>query len=191
MSFHTRFSRPAALKLFLFCAFPVHFWAIVMVLKEAETLLFKRDLVYGLGFSGYLLALALLESLLLFAFIYALSFLFPKQWDETTALVVACLLGLVLAGWSIANQTYFLLVELQPAWFEWLMLRVGFRQRLVYGGLVALVSLSAAVPLAGLPQSGQGIRLAHSLIEKLILLTPFYLAVDVIGIVFMAIRNLT
>jgi hypothetical protein len=191
MSFHNRFSRSAGLKLFLSCAFPVHFWAIVMVLKEAETLLVKRDLVYGLGFSGYLLALALLESLLLFAFIYALSFLFPKRWDEHTALVVACLLGLVVAGWSIGNQSFFLLVELQPAWFEWLMLRVGYRQRLAYGLLVALVSLSAALPLAGLPQSARGIRLAEGLIEKLILLTPLYLAMDVIGIVFMTVRNLT
>jgi hypothetical protein len=127
MSIRPRISKQDILKLALVCAFPVHFWAILMVFKEAETMLTKRSLLFGLGFSGYVLGLALVESALLFGFIYLLTIFFPKRWAGKTTLATAGVLALLVAVWTISNQVYFLLSDQQPAWFAWVMLRVPYR----------------------------------------------------------------
>jgi hypothetical protein len=98
-----------------------------MVFKEAETMLTKRSLLFGLGFSGNVLGLALVESVLLFGFIYLLTIFFPKRWAEKTTLATAGVLALLVAAWPISNQVYFLLSDQQPAWFAWVMLRVPYR----------------------------------------------------------------
>ncbi len=191
MSIRPRFSKSDTLKLALVCAFPVHFWAILMVFKDAETMLTKRSLLFGLGFSGYLLGLALVESLLFFGFIYLLSLFFPARWGEKTALAVAGGLALLIAFWAISNQLFFLLSEEPAGWFQWVMLRVRYRQNQLFPILVLAVIASLALPLLLIPRSEKFRGVLLALIDKIILLAPLYLLFDLIGITFTILRNLT
>lgn len=186
-----RFSKSDTLKLLLVSAFPVHFWAILMVFKEADTWLTKRSVVYALGASGYVLGLALLESLLLFGFIYLLSFLFPKNWSQKANLAVAASLAIITAGWAIANQVYFLWQQNPSRLSEWLHLWVYYRRTIAYILVWLVVTASAAAPVLLLARSEKAQSAAQAAIEKIILLAPLYLLFDLVGIIFTVIRNLT
>ena len=185
-----RLTKPESIKLLLICALPVHFWAILMVFQEAETLLTERDLVFALGFAGYILVVALLESVLLFGFVSVLTFLFPKSWQGKTPFLVAVSLGLVTALWAVGDEVFFLLTEISPPWFEWLRLRMHYRQRMLYPILWLVVILSAALPVVMIPRFGRVRAILDALAEKLILLAPLYLLFDLVGIGFMIARNL-
>lgn len=185
-----RLTKPESIKLLLICALPIHFWAILMVFNEAETLLTERDLVFALGFSGYILGVAILESVLLFGFVSVLTFLFPKSWQGKTPFLVALSLGLVTALWAVGNETFFLLTEASPPWFEWLRLRMHFRQRMLYPILWLAVILSAVLPVVTIPKFERVRAALDDLVEKLVLLAPLYLLFDLIGIGFMIARNL-
>ena len=185
-----RLTKPESIKLLLICALPIHFWAILMVFNEAETLLTERDLVFALGFSGYILGVAILESVLLFGFVSVLTFLFPKSWQGKTPFLVALSLGLVTALWAVGNETFFLLTETSPPWFEWLRLRMHFRQRMLYPILWLAVILSAVLPVVTIPKFERVRAALDDLVEKLVLLAPLYLLFDLVGIGFMIARNL-
>ncbi|MEJ2758799.1 MAG: hypothetical protein P8046_10000 [Anaerolineales bacterium] len=186
-----RFSKSDTVKLLLVSAFPVHFWAILMVFKEADTWMTKRSIVYSLGASGYVLGLALLESLLLFGFIYLLSFLFPKNWSQKANLTVAAALALITAGWAIANQVYFFLGESPSHFYIWLHLWTNYRQTIAYLLFWLVMIASVAAPVLLLARSEKAQSAAQAVIEKVILLAPLYLLFDLVGIVFTVIRNLT
>lgn len=185
-----RLSKQESFKLLLICALPVHFWTILITFSSAETLITERDLIFTIGYSGYLFGLALLESLLLFGFVSALTFLFPKSWQGKTPFLVAVSLGLVTALWAIGNETFFMLTEASPPWFEWLRLRVHYRQQMLYPILWLVVIVSAALPLVTIPRFGLVRAAFDALAEKLILLAPLYLLFDLVGIGFMIARNL-
>ena len=185
-----RLTKLDSVKLLLLCALPVHFWAILMVFKEAENLLAKRDLLYTLSFSGYILGLAMIESILLFGFVSLLIFLFPKTWQGKTPYLVAVCLGLVIALWAVGNQYFFLLTESMPPWFDWIRIRVYYRQRMLYPIFWLVVILSAALPVLLLPRSGRVRAFVEALTEKLLLLAPLYLLFDLVGIGFTIWRNL-
>lgn len=191
MNLKLKLSKSETWKLLLVCGLPVHFWAILMVFKEAETLLFKRDLVYGLGFSGYLLGLAILESVLFFAFIYALTFLFPKRWDGKLPYLTAAGMALVIAFWVLLNRLFYLVVEPSPAWLNWIIIRVYYRQAITVPLIWVLVIGSAVLPVVLIPRWTPAQKFMEKLIEKLILLAPLYLLFDLVGILFMIARNLS
>lgn len=188
MSFKFRFSKGELLKLFLVCAALVHFWTIFLIITDAE-LIDKRDLWYFAGYGGYLLGLALLESFLLFVFVIGLSFLFPKNWEGTTPLAAAAAIALAISFWGIANQLYFYLIEHSPGWFLWLMPRVYYHQNLAYNALVAVVTLSAALPLYLLSQSVKIRDAVLPVLENLSLLSYMYLGLDLFGLVVVLLRN--
>lgn len=190
MNLKLKLSKTESWKLLLFCALPVHFWAILMVFKEAETMLFKRDLVYGLGFSGYLLGLAILESVLFFAFIYLLTFIFPKRWEGKTPYLAAAGIALVIAFWALVIRMYYLLAEPSPAWMYWILIRAYYRRAISIPLMWTIVILSAGLPVVFIPRWMPAQKFMENLVDKLIMLAPLYLLFDLVGIIFMIGRNL-
>ena len=184
-----RFTKKELLKLFLVCAAPLHIWTIFVILSDVS-LIEKRNLWYFAGYSGYLLGMALLESGLLFLFVLALSFLFPKSWQPGTPLAIASAFALVIALWAIGNQVYFSLEQGTYPWYEWIMLRVHYRQKLGYYALIVLVTLSAAVPAAVLWQSKDIRTVWLGFLDNLSLLSYLYLALDLFGFAAIALRNI-
>ena len=189
MAFKLRFSKPELLKIFLVCAFPVHFWTLLSIIFEGE-LIGKRNLWYFAGFSGYLLLLALFESVLFFLFVLALSYLFPKRWKGQTPLVVASALALMLGFWAVGNQAFQALIVEPPPWFEWVMLRVYSRQRLLYPLFIAFIAASVAVPVYVLSEYENVRKAIFPVIENISLLSYLYLGLDLFGLVVVLVRNI-
>ncbi len=188
MSLRFRFTRPQVWQLFLVCASPTHFWTFITFFFEVD-LIEKRNLAYYAGFGGYLLMLALLEGLVFLGFILLLSYLFPKKWEGNLPIIMASVLVLVIGLWGICNQLYFLFSDISPAWFEWIMLRVHYRQHQLYPILLVAVIASAALPVWLIPKYKQVQDILYAMIEKLTLLASFYLVIDALLIVMALLRN--
>lgn len=189
MSVRFGYTKNQAWKLFLVCAAPAHLWTIFSIINEAE-LISKRNWWYYGGYSGYLLSITLIDSILLFLFVVLISFLFPKKWEDPTPFAVAAAISLVISLWAVANQLFFFLDAVSPDWFSWIMLRVHYRQHQVYPLLVALVALSAAAPIYAVSQNTKIRNSLLPLLDNLSLLSYLYLFVDVCCIVIMLVRNI-
>jgi hypothetical protein len=182
MKIRSKFTRAETLNLLLVCAFPVHFWAIIVLLYDLPWYLEKRNFLYFLGVSGYGLGFAILESFIFFAFIYLLSFLFPKNWKNNTPITVASLLALVIGFWAILNQATLLAAHIGPAWFDWVILRAYYRQHQLYPVLWIFLLVSAGIPVLLLPRWEKGEKLVIVFTEKLMILVPIYIFFDLVGI---------
>lgn len=182
MIVRSKFSRAETLNLLLVCAFPVHLWAIILLLYDASWYLEHRNLSFFLGVSGYGLGLAIVESLLFFVFIYLLTFLFPKSWKDHTPVAVASTLALTIGFWAILSQAVMLIAYNSPEWFEWVMLRVYYRQHQLAPIYWIILLVSAGLPVVLLPRWEKAQKFVSALIEKVSLLTMIYLLFDLIGI---------
>jgi hypothetical protein len=188
MSFKFRFSKNELLKLFLVCALPIHFWTIFIIISDGA-LIDKRNLWYFAGFSGYLLVFALLESFLFFFFIVGLSFLFPKEWDGKIPLAVSAAIALVIGFWAVANQAFFFLNDKSLSWFSWILLRVQHRQSLIYPIFVAIIAISAAVPVYALSNGKKTREVTLPVIENISMLSYLYLGFDLLGLIVIIVRS--
>jgi len=182
MKLNLRLTKAETINLLLVCAFPVHIWAIIVLIYDLSWYLRKRSLGYFLGVSGYGLGLAILESLLFFGFIYLLTFLFPKRWKNNTPMAVASTLALVISFWAILNQVFLLISAIGPDWFEWIILRVNYRQHQLYPIFWLFLLASAILPIVLLPRWDKGQKGIIAFADKITILVPIYLLFDLIGI---------
>ncbi len=182
MKLFPKLTKAETLTLLLVCAFPVHLWAIIILIYDLSWYLQKRSLGFFLGVSGYGLGFAILESLVFFGFIYLLTFLFPRSWQGSTPIAIASTAALVIAFWAIINKVFLWTSEISPAWFEWIMLRAYYRQPQLYPIFWIVLLSSAVFPFFVLPRWGKGQKGMIALTEKLTILVPIYLLFDLIGI---------
>jgi hypothetical protein len=183
-----KFTRADWFKLFLVCAFPLHLWTLLMVFRDINWVADRTTMWDAIGFSGYALFYTLLESILLTGFVALLSLLFPRGWGKTMRLLVMSLLAMVMAGWSIMEQLILIVFFGQLRKFG--MANPWLANPWVWGGIfVTLIALSVAIPillLQGKPKLQKGI---DSFLERLTILSGFYLFLDAVGIVIIIIRN--
>ena len=64
--FANRYSRQGLGSLFLTCAFPLHFWALLMAFRDISWVAERTNLWDAIGVLGYGLVFALVESILIF-----------------------------------------------------------------------------------------------------------------------------
>jgi len=185
----THFSKKELRLLFLACVFPIHLWAIIIIFRDLEYIIFKRDLWYAVGYSGYILAFALVESCLFFIFLFLLGYLYPKKFKRNgKAFTITCALGLIFSFWAMGNQVFYMLVASPPAFFSWIMLRIPYHQTLAFSFLIFMITASFIVPIWVIIKSSKGQNTANLLIERISLLSIFYLMIDLLAIMAAVIR---
>jgi hypothetical protein len=95
-----RFSSKGFLQIFVYCAFPIHLWTILNMLRDVPSWAFYMR--YGELFSSiaYTMSFALIETLILFLPVVVLGMLLPKRWvrDKFVPLVSVLLLEASLAA---------------------------------------------------------------------------------------------
>lgn len=172
---------------FLWVAFPIHAWAIVIWLMNADGLA-ARALSEAFGLGGYLLLGALAESVLVFGIFAGLGLLLPRRWP--LAQRVDALRGLLLTAtfWALALQASIAFVIRQPerhaAWVQ--SLNANWGPLLL---LLTLVLLSAGLPIWAATRPGWR-RILATLQERVSLFSILYLGLDAIGILIILFRNL-
>ncbi len=188
--FTQRYSKQGLWSLFLMCAFPLHFWTLILVFRDIQWMTERTNFWDALGVASYAMVFAFLESLLLFLILTLLGFLVPTQWTREMRIALLAGLFLILSVWAMLSQLYFLAAVQTPGWFIFLMARTGHPVRILYVLALILVIPTLVLPAWFILRSEKFLKSVIGLIERLSLLSGLYLFFDVVGLIIVIIRNL-
>jgi hypothetical protein len=183
------YSRRGLWSLFLTCAFPFHFWTIILIFNDAAWIAKRSTAWDAMGVASYGLVFAFVESLLLFFAATLLGFLISTRWSEDQRVALIGTLVAVIAFWAMAGQLYFFLNTPFPNSWILFLDSVGRPLRFLYGAAFALVLPTVTVPTWLVLKFEKIRQLITAGIEKITLLSAFYLFFDFIGLIVLIVRN--
>jgi len=184
-----RYSVQGLWSFFLLCAFPIHLWTIIMMLRDIPWLAERTNLWDAVGVGSYGLIRAFAESVVVFIAFALLGFLTPKQWSIEKRISFLSLLVLLLSAWGILSQLVFLWDLNPPASAMQFLAQSKHPVRIMYVTSLVFILPTFAIPMYLFMRGENMARSIHRFIERLSLLTMFYLFFDVIGLVIILIRN--
>lgn len=165
-------------QLFLVCMLPVHIWAIIIFFRRLDSLTLFMNVAQMISIASYVLVYALLESLFIFALLFAGSLLLPRRVSPARKLALGTVIALVASAAAA-------LIHLDAIWKvtwldqrQWTWLWVG-----VSVLLIALISLAVF-------KSERLESWFNALVERLSLLSMVYLAADILGLMVILYRQL-
>lgn len=176
--------------LLIAAAFPIHIWAIIILLLDVSWVAERTNFQDALGFIGYGLSFSLMESSLIWLFLVLVGILFLKKWDAgkrvafLSNLVWLILLGMMLA--VLINSGIlpyprkiipFLESQQNPALF---IVGVLFATLSPIAFLLVKSSLDSRAYQSGLINA----------LQRISPLMVLYLAFDILGLLIVFIRNL-
>ncbi len=189
MSKISHYSKEGLWSLFLMCAFPIHVWAILMIFNDVSWVARRTNAWDAVGVASYGLAFAFIESLLFFIIIALLGFLVSTKWDRNRRLTLMSALAFLLSIWAMLSQTYFL----KNAAFSvgWLLplARTAHPLRYFYAGMFGVILLTTLIPVFFILRSERAVRFMMEAIDRLSLLTSFYLFFDLVSLIIIIVRN--
>ena len=181
--------------LFMMCVFPIHLWSLVVVFNNIESVIDRGTNVFdGIGYASYASLLALFESAVLCLLLYLLGFLLPRKQSGETRLVQLSLLGWVILGWAAFGQLYqFWLYPWQKIFIDHVFLWLSYRRIFnpIFLALFAVVLLASIVLPLWLPgRSPKFTSWMIKVIDKVFILSIFYLGIDFLALIIVIFRNL-
>jgi hypothetical protein len=184
-----RYSRQGLWTLFLMCAFPLHVWTLLLGFRDASWVTERTSAWDAVGVVSYGLVFAFIESSVVFLLIALLGFLVSTEWDELHRIALLSLLVLLAACWATYAQAYFLWNLSPPGGLVWLVSRFGHPLRVLYvcaTGAVLVTILPAALLVL---RNARFFSFVRAMIDRLALLTGFYLILDILGLMIVIMRN--
>ncbi len=105
-----KLSKKASWNLLLICAFPIHFWAVLQMIKHLEWL----SIGEFWGVMKYVLATALVESLIVsLGFWFIGGVILPRAWREKTKVIVLGVCAWGAALFLMIDQYFRFVVDLE------------------------------------------------------------------------------
>ncbi|MEJ2707186.1 MAG: hypothetical protein P8074_06195 [Anaerolineales bacterium] len=183
------FNKSGLLKLFLTCAFPIHLWSILLVLADFSWVTERTNRWDAFGLGGYALVFAFVESMLVFLVTLLLSFLIPKKWDSEKRLAFIGALVLLISLWAIISQVY---TRSGSTFLPDPELRSNpfFQSFPIYSIAALVVAITVALPVYLIIKSDRWVKITTSFINRLSVLTLFYILLDIVGLFLIVIRNI-
>jgi hypothetical protein len=185
-----RYTKQGLWSLFLTCAFPLHAWTIILVLRDVGWVSERTNAWDAIGLGAYALLFAFVESLIIFFVFTLFGFLTPNHWTVDKRIAFLSLFVLILSAWGIISQLLFLWNVSLPASAIRFLAQSGHPVRIMYAASLAVVLPSVGVPVYFFLRSDRLFRSIQDLSERLSLLTVFYLFFDLAGLVIVLIRNI-
>ncbi len=175
--------------LFLIAAFPIHLWSLLMIFRDLEFLSERTEMWDAVGAGGYALLIALIESLLTALILWGLTFLLPKKWTQTRLYTIVSSIYLILAGASIVDMAFHAFNEarISRQYLYGLETYPTLTNALIAGAIVLLSVLVVVFIL----KNQKAEKALKEFYDRITLLSYFYLALDVIGIIIVIIRNIS
>lgn len=190
LSHPRRYSRKGLWTLFLVTALPIHLWTIILVLNDFSWITERTNAWDAIGVGAYGMIYAFIESVVIFMILVLLGFLLPKKWSEGKRISLLSVLYLITAGWAILGQVYFLINFHLPDPFFWFLVRSGHPLRIMYPALLALAGISALIPAIWIVRTEKATKIVEGILDRLTILSMFYLIFDLFALVIILIRNL-
>jgi hypothetical protein len=172
------------------CAFPLHAWTILLAFRDISWVAERSNMWDAIGVFSYGLIFAFVESSIIFLIAVLLGFLVSRFWNQDRRVILLSILILIDALWSMLCQYYVLGGFSISGDLNRFLVESGHPVRILYTILVPLVSLSVLLPTYLILQSDKALKFFHGLVDRVTLLTLFYLFLDFIGLVIVIIRNI-
>ena len=162
-----------------------------MAFRDFGWVALRTDVWDAVGLVSYALLIALIESLLVFLLTALLGLLLPWNWLPEKRTALTGTLFLVLAAWSILSKAFTLFGSPIPAGVLVSLHAADHPLRLVWGFVFILVLLSAVLPALWIARSPRAQAGMLGFFESLMTLSSFYLLLDFLGLVMIAVRNIS
>jgi hypothetical protein len=184
------YSRQELWTLFLICAFLIHVWAIILIFNDVEWIAERSNFWDSIGVASYGLVFAFVESLLLFLVVALLGFLVSTKWSGERRVALMSVLVVILALWAMAGQVYIFMNAPFPE--NWMTFFASGERplRFLYAAAFILVLPTVAIPTWLVLKFEKPLKFVTAALEKISLLTAFYLFFDFIGLIVLVFRNL-
>jgi hypothetical protein len=177
-------------KLFLVSAFPLHVWTLLMAFRDFAWVAARTYTWDAIGLVSYALVAALLETMAVFLLVWLAGFLVPFRWDMNKRLAMLGTQFLVVASWSILSKIYTALDSPLPIWLSNFMIADGHPLRILWAIAGTLVTASAVAPAFLIMKRESAARSVNGVFDRIVVLSSFYLILDLIGILIIVIRNI-
>jgi hypothetical protein len=177
------------LKIFLIVTFPLHIWALLMIFRDFESVSERTVLWDGIGYAGYSLIFTLVESLGIALVVWLLSLLLPRDWENQRAINIAGSLYMILAGASIVDMAFHAFSEarISRQYLHGLETYPSLTNSLIAGAILLFSALIIMLVL----RSKKIEHLLTEFYDRIMLLSYLYLALDVMGIALVIVRNIS
>jgi hypothetical protein len=186
-----RYSRQGLWSLFLVCAFPLHLWTLILSFRDISWVAERTSAWDAIGVVSYGMLFTFFESVLIFLFVAVLGFLLPRQWSTDKRISLLSLLILIASIWAMISQLLFLWNIWLPAGALEFLRNSDHPFRIVYAACLAVVTATALLPVYLFLRAEKSVAIMQNVIERLSLLTMFYLFFDLLGIIIILMRNLS
>ena len=185
-----KFSKGGLWTLFLVSAFPVHVWTILLVLRDFSWVSERTNAWDAVGVGAYGLLIALTESLVVFGGSVFLGVLVRGPWPENRRVALLSILILIVSGWAMINQAYFLTGQAIPQMVFQFLISHGHPLRIIYITALLFVVPSVFIPIYLILKSERVVQFIHNVIDRINLLTALYLVLDAGAFIIVVVRNL-
>ena len=169
-------SSRASYLIFTACAFPIHLWSIIQVLDELPAWILRLEVGELLGVIAYTQAFALLETLLLWGGMMLLKLFLPRRLTSDSFIPLVSALVFIHAFWSGALLYSF-------GTFR----ALGLPQLLLLLALYLLTMIGTALLVLRSARIQTGL---WSLLNRLTVLISLYVAIDIVSVLVILLRNL-
>ena len=169
--------RDVMLAVFVACMVPIHLWSIFNVLREVPAWIISMNLWEMAGVIAYTQAFALLETLLIVSIFVVVAFVLPGKWFRDDLVVTSTAIMFVLTIWLI-------ILHYNSAWIEDRNARA-----LALWGVTFLVALVVLIGFSRKWEAADSISM--QVISRLSILAVLYLAIDLVSVLIIAIRNVS
>lgn len=185
-----KYSGPGLWSLFLVCAFPLHLWTLIMVFRDISWLTERTNAWDAIGAASYGMLFAFTESVVIFFVLALLGFLTPRQWEHNRRIAFLGLLVLITSIWGMIGQLLFLWNVFLPAQAIQFLRSSSHPLRILYAACLLIVTPTVLLPVYSFMRSEKAVPFMQNLMERLSLLTLFYLFFDLLGFIIVIIRNI-
>ena len=186
----SRYSRQGLWSLFLISAFPLHLWTLILAFRDVSWLTERTNVQDAIGVVSYGLLFALIESILIFLVLVLIGLITPWRWEPERRITFLAFLVLITSMWAMIGQLLFLWnVSIPDAAIEFLR-RSDHPVRITYAVCLMVVTPTVLLPAFSLLRTNKAVTVMQNLMERLSLLSMFYLVFDLLGVIIIVFRNL-
>ncbi|MEZ4646483.1 MAG: hypothetical protein R3E31_27805 [Chloroflexota bacterium] len=169
-------SRQALLNVFVACAFPIHVWLIINVMREVPAWILRLSIWDLVGVISYSLMFALLETSVIFAGIVLLGFIVPGRFFRHKFVALSTMLVFVTSIWFVILQYNSWIIEFKRPFIT-----------LIWGLTYLIAVIIGYWFVNRRPKLEAGI---NNFVQRLGVLSFIYIFLDVVGLIIVIIRNI-
>jgi hypothetical protein len=185
-----RYSKQGLWSLFLTCAFPFHFWTLILAFRDISWVTERTNSWDAIGVISYGMLFALVESILLFLVVTLLGLITPKRWSVNKRIALLSLLFLITALWAMIAQLLFLWNINFPISILRFIAHTAHPLRVLYASSFVIVLPTVLLPAYSFLRSDKLLLFIQDLTDRFSTLTMLYLFFDLIGLVLVILRNI-